>query len=267
MVAPGCGGLRPGQAAQLRRHGVRHGVGQRRVVGDQDGLRALVVLGLRQQVDGDAARVGGAVGQDHHLGRPGDAVDADAAEHLALGLRDIGVAGADDAVHRGDASRCRRPGPPPPARRRCGRSPPPRRAAPPPAPAGSARRPASARTSPAAPPRRRGPGWRSSARRTGRPPCRPARRGRPRRAASSACPCAARPRPSSRCPAGIAAGGTPRSGWRRRRAPRPARAGWRWRRRRSRRRRCAGSAGHGVVVELARVARTARRRPARARRR
>ena len=72
------------------------------VVGDQDRLRRLVVLGLGQQIDRHAARIVGRVGEHHHLRRAGDAVDADAAEHLPLGLGDIGVAGADDAIDRGD---------------------------------------------------------------------------------------------------------------------------------------------------------------------
>ena len=58
------------------------------------------MLGLGQQIDGDAAGIVGGVGQHDDLGRAGDGVDADAAEHLALGLGDIGVAGPDDAVHR-----------------------------------------------------------------------------------------------------------------------------------------------------------------------
>ena len=39
------------------------------------------------------------VGNDQRLGRPGEEIDADAAEELPLGLRHIGVAGADDHVH------------------------------------------------------------------------------------------------------------------------------------------------------------------------
>ena len=78
-------------------------VGEAGVVGDQDRLRAGVVLGLRQQVGGDPVRiVAGAVGDDQHLGRTGDHVDADRAEHLPLGGRDIGVAGADDLGDRRD---------------------------------------------------------------------------------------------------------------------------------------------------------------------
>ena len=80
-----------------------HRIGEGGVVGDQDRLRRLVVLGLGQQVDGDAARVVVGVGDDHDLRRAGDVVDADAAEHLAFGLGDIGVAGADDAIDRRDA--------------------------------------------------------------------------------------------------------------------------------------------------------------------
>ena len=73
-----------------------------RIVSDQDRLRRLVVLGLRQKVGGDEARIGGCVGKDHHFARPRDHVDADDAEHPALGRRDIGVAGADDLVDRRD---------------------------------------------------------------------------------------------------------------------------------------------------------------------
>ncbi|MDO8210291.1 hypothetical protein Q7L65_07735 [Conexibacter sp. CPCC 206217] len=46
----------------------------------------------------DEARVGGAVGDDQHLGRPGQQVDPDAPEQLPLRLRDVGVAGADEHV-------------------------------------------------------------------------------------------------------------------------------------------------------------------------
>ena len=70
------------------------GVGERRIVGDQDRLRGGVVLGLRQQVGGDPFGIGVSVGDDQHLGRAGDHVDADAAEHEALGRRHIGVARA-----------------------------------------------------------------------------------------------------------------------------------------------------------------------------
>ena len=70
------------------------------IVGDQDGLRRLVMLGLGQQIDGDAARIVRGVGQHDDLGRPGDGVDADAAEHLPLGLGDIGVARSDDPIDR-----------------------------------------------------------------------------------------------------------------------------------------------------------------------
>ena len=43
-----------------------------------------------------------AVGEDQHLGRAGDHVDADRAEHQPLGGRDIGVAGPDDLGDRLD---------------------------------------------------------------------------------------------------------------------------------------------------------------------
>ena len=55
---------------------------------------AVIVLGLSQQVGGDPCRVVVLVGDHHHLRRPGHHVDADLAEHLALGRRHIGVARA-----------------------------------------------------------------------------------------------------------------------------------------------------------------------------
>ncbi len=76
--------------------------GERFVVGDEDRLRALVVLGLRQQIGGDPVGIAGLVGDDQHLGRAGDHVDADFAEHDALGGRDIGVARPDDLGDRRD---------------------------------------------------------------------------------------------------------------------------------------------------------------------
>ena len=77
-------------------------VGERRIVGDQDRLRGGVVLGLRQQVGGDPFGIGVAVGDDQHLGRTGDHVDADLAEHQALGRRHIGIARPDDLGDRRD---------------------------------------------------------------------------------------------------------------------------------------------------------------------
>ena len=61
------------------------------------------MLGLAEQVGGADFAVDAVVGDDQRLGRPGQQVDADAAEQLPLGLRHIGVAGADDHVDRLDA--------------------------------------------------------------------------------------------------------------------------------------------------------------------
>ena len=97
-------------------------VGQRRVVGDEDRLRAGIVLGLRQKIGGDPIRIAVLVGDDQHLGRPGDHVDADFAEHQALGGGHIGVAGPDDLGDRRNRLACHRPKPRSPARRRCERS-------------------------------------------------------------------------------------------------------------------------------------------------
>ncbi len=60
------------------------------------------VLGLREQIGGGEGGRHAAVGDDHHLGRPGERVDADRARDLALGQRDVAVAGADDDVDRAD---------------------------------------------------------------------------------------------------------------------------------------------------------------------
>ena len=146
-----------------------------------------------------ATRAGSAriVGHDHRLGGAGDLVDGHRAGHGALGQGHEDVAGAQDLVHPGHASRCRRPGRRWPGRRPCGR---PgarrRRGRRPGSPAGTRRR------GPAAWPRRSrrrrppGPGWPCAAARTGRRPCRPARRGPP---APGAGPSGPGRRPRSQC--------------------------------------------------------------------
>ncbi len=63
------------------------------------------MLGLRQKIGGDPVGIAVLVGDDQHLGRPGDHVDADLAEHHALGRRHIGVAGPDDLGDRRDRLR------------------------------------------------------------------------------------------------------------------------------------------------------------------
>ena len=68
-------------------------------------MRRLIVLGLRQKIGGDKARIGAPVGKHHHFAGARDHVDADDSEHAPLGRRDIGVAGADDLVDRGDRLR------------------------------------------------------------------------------------------------------------------------------------------------------------------
>ena len=77
-------------------------VGERGIVGDQDRLRAGVMLGLGQQIGSDPVGMAGLVGEDQHLGGPGDHVDADLAEDEPLGGRHIGVAGPDDLGDRRD---------------------------------------------------------------------------------------------------------------------------------------------------------------------
>ncbi len=61
------------------------------------------MLGLGQQVGGDELGIGGLVGDHRDLRGPGQEVDSDAAEELALGLGHEGVARPDDHVDRTDA--------------------------------------------------------------------------------------------------------------------------------------------------------------------
>ena len=60
------------------------------------------MLGLAEQIGGADFAVDAVVGDHQRLGRAGEQIDADAAEQLALGFGDIGVAGADDHVDRRD---------------------------------------------------------------------------------------------------------------------------------------------------------------------
>ena len=71
--------------------------------GQQDRRTVGTVLGLAQQIGGAEFAVDAVVGDHQRLGRAGEQVDADAAEQLPLGLRDIGVARTDQHVDRGDA--------------------------------------------------------------------------------------------------------------------------------------------------------------------
>ena len=63
------------------------------------------MLGLGEEVGGDPVGIVVAVGDDQDLARAGDHVDADRAEHLALGGGDVGVARPDDLGDRRDRRR------------------------------------------------------------------------------------------------------------------------------------------------------------------
>ena len=78
-------------------------VGERGIGRDEDGRRIGPVLGLGDEIRGDACWIGRWGGQDHPFGRAGRQVDPDLADHLHLGGGDPGVARADDAIHRLDA--------------------------------------------------------------------------------------------------------------------------------------------------------------------
>ena len=90
------------QGLELVFDGSHDGIGEGRIVGDQHRLRGRIVLGLRQQVGRDPPGVVVPVGDHEDLGGAGDEVDADLAEHAALGGGDIRVAGPGDLVDRLD---------------------------------------------------------------------------------------------------------------------------------------------------------------------
>ena len=80
----------------------RDAVDQARVGRDEQRLRHLVVLGLREQIQRDPVRIGRRIGNDQHLRDAGDHVDADGAEDATLGGRDVGIARSADLVDGGD---------------------------------------------------------------------------------------------------------------------------------------------------------------------
>ena len=100
-ITPGrAGHVGGGQRQQLSLDLVQRAFGHAAAGGDDADPGVHIVLGLGQQVGGQHVRVGAVVGHHKYLARAGQLVDADLAEHLALGFIDVGVAGADDLVHR-----------------------------------------------------------------------------------------------------------------------------------------------------------------------
>ena len=75
-----------------------NGIGKGFVVGNQHRLRGRIVLGLRQQIGRDPGGIVLVVGDDQDFRRAGNQIDADLAEHAALGGGDVGVAGTGDLV-------------------------------------------------------------------------------------------------------------------------------------------------------------------------
>ena len=102
-IGPGfAGGLR-GRQDRQQPLDLPHGIaGELFRIGQQDRRRSRAVLGLAEQIGGADFAVDRVVGDDQRLGRPGEEIDADAAEQLPLGFGDIGIAGPDDHVDRRD---------------------------------------------------------------------------------------------------------------------------------------------------------------------
>ena len=109
--------------AHTHKHGVGHRLGQMlgargelRLPGDlfphrrdqsvriaeQDHDAACTMLRLGKKIGGHPGRIRLGVGDHQHLAGTGEQVDSDPAEDLALGLDDIGVAGAEDLGHGTD---------------------------------------------------------------------------------------------------------------------------------------------------------------------
>ena len=93
------------QRAQLRRDRGLHRVGKRGVIRDENGLRAGVVLSLREEIGCDPVGIAGPIREDQDLRRPRDHVDAHPAENQALGRRNICVSRAHDLGDRADGCR------------------------------------------------------------------------------------------------------------------------------------------------------------------
>ena len=79
---------------------MRRGPEPPREGGDQDGRGSGPMFGLSKEVGGNQLRVGAFIGDHRHLRGPGEKVDADAAEELALGLGDERIARTDEHVDR-----------------------------------------------------------------------------------------------------------------------------------------------------------------------
>ncbi|MGY3406296.1 hypothetical protein ACVWZV_002409 [Bradyrhizobium sp. GM5.1] len=92
----GAGDYGARQRLQLRLDGFFDIGGKARGIGNQDRLRAGIVLSLGQQVGGNPVGIAGVIGDDEHLGGTRDHVDADLAEDQPLCRGDICIAGADD---------------------------------------------------------------------------------------------------------------------------------------------------------------------------
>ena len=103
MVAPcRAGDLRGGQAGELAFDLGGNLAAEPRRGGDQGGRRRGAVLGLPQQIGHHHLGIGRLVGDNQDLRRPGQQIDADAAEELPLGLGHIGVARPDQHIDARD---------------------------------------------------------------------------------------------------------------------------------------------------------------------
>ena len=88
---------------QLRLDGLFDLRGERRIIGDQNRLRAGIVFGLRQKIRRDPIGIACLVGEDQDLGWSGDHVDTDFAEHQPLRGSDICIARSDNLGNGRDA--------------------------------------------------------------------------------------------------------------------------------------------------------------------
>ncbi len=94
-----------GERLELRAELDANRFGHRGRRADEERVRGLVVLGLREEVRSDEPRVGLVVRDDEDFARAGDRVDRDRAEDEALRARDVEVSGANDLVDARDRLR------------------------------------------------------------------------------------------------------------------------------------------------------------------
>ena len=101
-VPAGAGDRTGGQRRDLALDRGGDGIGEGRVIGEEDRLAGRIMFRLAEQIRGGPFRIVAAIGDDDDFRWTGHHVDADDAVKLALGFGDPSIAGAGDDVHGPD---------------------------------------------------------------------------------------------------------------------------------------------------------------------